>query len=87
EIQALRGDNPLPIYVYLNMAEPIKYSSDNIGTRKSIENYPHLTLMDLSIAKRKSIAAASTLGIAVSEMKPKAPKAIKEIDAILAALF
>lgn len=87
EIQALRGDNPLPVYAYLNMAEPKKYSSDNIATRRSIENYPQLQLIDLDVTRRKSVATASPLGLAVSEMKPRAPKAVKETDALLAALF
>lgn len=87
DIQALRGDNPLPVYAYLNMAEPRRFSSDNIATRRSIENFPQLQLLDLNIARRKSIAAASTLGMAVSEMKPRDLKAVKEIDMLLKALF
>lgn len=87
EIQASRGDNPLPIYAYLNMAEPKKFSSDNIVTRRSIENYPQLQLIDLNVTRRKSIATASSLGLAVSEMKPRDVKAVKEIDSLLAALF
>jgi len=87
EIQASRADNPLPIYAFLNMAEPRKYSSDNIGTRKSIEAFPELQLIDLNVTRRKSIAAASTLGMAVSEMKPRDDKACKEIQVLLQAIF
>lgn len=87
EIQASRGDNPLPIYAYLSMAEANKFSSDNIATRKSIESFPQLQLLDINIVRRKSIAAASTLGMAVSEMRPRDLKAVREIDAMLAALF
>lgn len=87
EIQASRGDNPLPIYAYLNIAEPKKFSSDNIATRKSIAAFPQLQLLDLNVTRRKSIAAASSLGMSVSEMKPRDPKAIREINALIAALF
>ena len=87
EIQASRADNPLPIYAYLNMAEPNKFSSDNLVTRKSIESFPELQLLDLNIVKRKAIAAASTTGLSVREMKNKDFKAVKEIDALMAALF
>lgn len=87
EIQASRADNPLPIYAYLNMAEPNKFSSDNLVTRKSIESFPELQLLDLNIVKRKAIAAASTSGRSVREMKVKDFKAVKEIDALMAALF
>lgn len=87
EIQASRGDNPLPVYAYLNMAEANKFSSDNLDTRRSIESFPELQLLDLNIVKRKAIAAASTTGLSVREMKNKDYKAIKEIDALLAALF
>ena len=87
EIQASRADNPLPIYAYLNMAEPNKFSSDNLVTRKSIESFPELQLLDLNIVKRKAIATASTTGLSVREMKTKDFKAVKEIDALLAALF
>lgn len=87
EIQASRGDNPLPIYAYLNMAEANKFSSDNLNTRRSIESFPELQLLDLNIVKRKAIATASTTGLSVREMKTKDFKAVKEIDALLAALF
>lgn len=87
EIQASRGDNPLPIYAYLNMAEANKFSSDNLDTRRSIESFPELQLLDLNIVKRKAIAAASTTGLSVREMKNKDFKAVKEIDALMAALF
>ncbi|SEC64066.1 AAA family ATPase [Pseudomonas costantinii] len=85
EIQASRGDNPLPVYAYLNMAEPNKFSSDNLDTRKSIESFPELQLLDLNVVKRKAIATASTTGLSVREMKVKDFKAVKEIDALLAA--
>jgi chromosome partitioning protein len=87
EIQASRGDNPLPIYAYLNMAEANKFSSDNLDTRRSIESFPELQLLDFNIVKRKAIAAASTTGLSVREMKNKDFKAVKEIDALMAALF
>ena len=87
EIQAARGDNLLPIYAYLNMAEPRKYSTDNLATRRSIEAFPQLQLLDLNVTERKAIATASSRGLAVREMKPADPKAVKEIDALLAALF
>jgi chromosome partitioning protein len=87
EIQASRGDNPLPIYAYLNMAEAKKFSSDNIVTRKSIESFPELELLDINIVKRKAIATASTRGLSIRELKTKDVLAIKEIDALLSALF
>ena len=87
EIQASRGDNPLPIYAYLNMAEPNKFSSDNLTTRKSIESFPQLQMLGLNIVKRKAIAGASTVGLSVREMKVRDPKAVREIDALLSALF
>lgn len=87
EIQASRGDNPLPIYAYLNMAEAKKFSSDNLDTRKSIESFPELQLLDLNIVKRKAIATASTRGLSIRELKTKDVLAIKEIDALMNALF
>lgn len=87
EIQASRGDNPLPIYAYLNMAEAKKFSSDNLDTRKSIESFPELQLLDINIVKRKAIATASTRGLSIRELKSKDVLAIKEIDSLLNALF
>ena len=87
EIQASRGDNPLPIYAYLNMAEAKKFSSDNLDTRKSIESFPELELLDINIVKRKAIATASTRGLSIRELKSKDVLAIKEIDALMSALF
>lgn len=87
EIQASRGDNSLPIYAYLNMAEANKFSSDNLGARRSIESFPELQLLDFNIVKRKAIAAASAAGLSVREGKVKDFKAVKEIDALMAALF
>lgn len=87
EIQASRGDNPLPIYAFLNMAEANKFSSDNLDTRRSIESFSELQLLDFNIVKRKAIATASSNGLSVREMKRKDFKAVKEIDALMAALF
>ncbi|MCE0923297.1 AAA family ATPase [Pseudomonas alloputida] len=87
DIQALRGDNPLPIYAFLNMAEPNKLSADNLAARRAIENTPQLRLLDLNVVDRKAIASASARGLAVHEMKPRDPKAVKEIDALLKVIF
>lgn len=87
DIQAQRGDNPLPVYAYLNMAEPNRLSADNLATRRAIESCPQLRLLDLNIVDRKAIASASARGLAVREMKPRDPKAVKEIDELLKALF
>lgn len=87
EIQASRGDNPLPIYAFLNMAEPGVLSADNLAARRAIANFDQLQLLDITIVKRKAISAASARGLAVGEMKPRDPKAVKEIDALLNALF
>ncbi|MFL1420211.1 AAA family ATPase [Pseudomonas fildesensis] len=87
EIQAVRADNPLPIYAFLNMAEPKQFSSDNLATRRSIENFSQFKLLDLNVTKRKSIATASALGLSVTEMKPRDPKAVREVDTLIKALF
>lgn len=87
EIQIARADNRLPVYAYLNMAEPNKFSSDNLATRKSIESFPQLELLDLHVVKRKSIASASTVGLSVGEARPRDPKAVRELDSLLRALF
>lgn len=87
EIQAMRADNPLPIYAYLNMADPKRFSSDNLATRRAIANFSQFKLLELNVVKRKSIATASSLGMSVTEMKPRDPKAVSEINALLKALF
>lgn len=87
EIQSARGDNPLPIYAYLNMAEAKKFSSDNVATRNSIKAFPQLQLLDVNIVKRKSIAGASTVGMAVSEQSPQDQKAVHEVKTLLSMLF
>ncbi|MCE1119130.1 AAA family ATPase [Pseudomonas sp. NMI795_08] len=87
EIQAARGDNPLPVYAYLNMADPNRLSSDNIAARKVIAGFPQLTLTELNIVGRKAISGASANGLAVSEMRPRDPKAVSEVGALLSALF
>lgn len=87
EIQAQRGDNPLPIYAYLNMAEPGLFSSDNLAARRAIASFTQLQLLEINIVERKAIASASARGLSVHEMKPRDPKAVKEIDLLLSALF
>ncbi|HGM4967294.1 TPA: AAA family ATPase [Pseudomonas putida] len=87
EIQASRGDNPLPIYAYLNMAEASKLSADNLAARRAIAGFAQLQLLDINIVERKAVASASARGLSVREMKPRDPKAVKEIDALLNALF
>ncbi len=87
EIQAQRGNNPLPIYAFLNMAEAKKFSTDNLEARRAIESFPQLQLLDFHVVDRKAIASASARGMSVKELKPGDRKAVKEIDALLSALF
>lgn len=87
DVQAARGDNPLPIYALLNMADSGKGSTDNAEARDVIAQIPQLEFLDLPIVKRKAFSNASGQGLSVKELRPRNAKAIEEIDALLEALF
>lgn len=87
DIQTVRGDNPLPIYALLSMADPKADSTDNAEAREVISSVKQMEFLDLPIVRRKAYSNASGQGLAVSEMRPRDRKACAEIDALLAALF
>lgn len=89
DVQLSRGDNPLPIYAFLNMAEPRQNSADNRLAADIVAGYPQLEFIPLVLTDRKAFSEASSQGLSVQELKGKRrnPLAVAEVDALLKALF
>jgi len=88
-IQAERGDNPLPIYSFLNKAEPKKFSADNLYAEKVLKGLAELNYLPRTVVRRKPISSASARGLSVHEVpaRDRDPKSIKEVDALIDAIF
>lgn len=88
-IQAERGDNPLPVYSFLNKAEPKRLSADNLSAQKTLKSLDELHYLPRTVVRRKAIAFASARGLSVHEVAPRDrdPKAVSEVDGLINAIF
>lgn len=86
EVQGVR-ETALPIHAVLNMADSAATSRDNIEAREAIAEIPQLKYLDAPVVKRKAYSNASGFGLHVSERKPRDAKAVREMEALLNALF
>ena len=75
-----------PVYAFLNCADPTQ-STENEEAAATLEDYPEMTYLDTPVRRRKAVAIASGFGLSVSELKVKDPKAVKEINDLLKAVF
>lgn len=85
-VDVVRPNNPaLDIRVVLSCADTV--GSDNNAAAQALSQHPGMTYQDTPVTRRKSIAAASAMGLSVLEYKPKDKKAIAEIEALTNAIF
>lgn len=77
--------SPLDVRVMLSCADTV--GSDNTAAAQALSNYPGMTYQPTPVTRRKSIAAASAMGLSVLEAKPKDKKAIAEVNAFTNAIF
>ncbi len=85
-IDVVKPKNPaLDVRVMLSCADTV--GSDNNAAAQALSQHSGMTYQDTPVTRRKSIAAASAMGLSVLEYKPKDKKAIAEIEALTNAIF
>jgi len=85
EARSVREDS-FPAYAFLNMADPDSRSTDNADAAAAVADWPELQLLDVSLYRRKAFANAASLGLSVTEMRPRDRKACDELRALIAAV-
>lgn len=79
-IQEAQAINPaLRAFAVLSMADTTQ-GGDNAEAIEALQGFPLLTYLPAPILRRKAVATAAGQGLSVLELKPKDPKAIKEIQ-------
>lgn len=71
----------------LNLADPGEKAADNEEAAAAVAFVPQFEYLPMPIRRRKAISNASGKGFAVSEMTPKDPKAIAEIEKLVLSIF
>ncbi len=84
-IEEVRPSDPgFRAYAFLNRADAA--GPDNEAAAEILRSEPALTFVPTSLGNRKSYAKAATGGLAVTELRPKDPKAVEEIEALFGQL-
>lgn len=87
-VDEVRDINPgLKAWAFLNMAESSLLSADNRVAIELIGQYPQFECLPTKLIARKMFSNASGNGMGVSEMRPKDPKAVREMRALMSAVF
>lgn len=86
EARELR-DEKLKCYAVLNFADPGEQAPANLQAAKAIKDLPQLKYLPTPLRRRKAYASAAGQGLSVLELKPRDPKAIAELTALLDRLF
>lgn len=60
---------------------------DNADAIAALADFPQLTYLPTPICRRKHVANAAGMGLSVLELRPKDPKAIAEMTALVQAVF
>lgn len=84
EARSMRDD--LRVVAMLNMADPGERSTDNAEAADAVMAFPQIGYLDTPVRRRKALANACALGLHVSEMSPKDPRATAEINAFVDSL-
>jgi len=77
----------LRCYAVLNQADPGEHSTDNAEAAAAVAEVPQFEYLPLPIRRRKAFSNAGGSGLAVSELSPRDPKAIHEIESLIGFLF
>lgn len=77
----------LRVFAVMNQAEPRENSTDNAEAAAAVRDIPEFEYLDLPIRKRKAFSVASSQGVGVGEASTVDPKALAEIERLLAAVF
>ena len=77
----------LRAFAVLNQADPGEKSSDNADAAAAVVDVPQFEYLPTPIRRRKAYSNAGGAGLAVTELVPRDPKAIAEMEALAASLF
>lgn len=77
----------LRAFAVLNQADPGEVSTDNAEAAAAVAEVPQFEFLPAPIRRRKAFSNAAGAGLSVSEASPRDPKAIAEIDRLVALLF
>ncbi len=77
----------LRAFAVMNQADPGEHSADNADTATAVAEVPQFEYLATPIRRRKAFSNAGGAGLAVSELAPRDPKAIAEIDSLVSSLF
>ena len=74
-------------FAVMNQADPGEHSADNADAAAAVAEVPQFEYLAAPIRRRKAFSNAGGAGLAVSELAPRDPKAIAEIDSLVSSLF
>ncbi len=77
----------LRCYAVMNQADPGDHSPDNAEAAAAVAEVAQFEYLATPIRRRKAFSNAGGAGLSVSEMVPRDPKAIAEIDSLVSYLF
>jgi chromosome partitioning protein len=86
EARTDRGLSPLRVLAVLNLADPGS-APDNAAAVEALTDVKQVAWLDAPIRRRKAIANASGLGLAVGELTPRDEKACAEFAALARNVF
>lgn len=77
----------LRVYSFLNMAETSLMSADNRVAIDMIGEFSQFEYLPTMLKDRKMFSSAAGAGMSVTEMRPKDPKAVRELQGLIKAVF
>lgn len=77
----------LKCFAILNCADPNDSSTDNKEAAEAVDEINQFKYLNTPLRRRKAFSNAAGLGQCVLETNPRDQKAIKELDALLKAVF
>ncbi len=83
--KAFNADIQANVIISRSSTNPSVHESDD--TAKLLEDFDNLDLADVTICDRIAYRKAAKDGLAVTELKPKDPKAIKEMESLYKEVF
>lgn len=85
EVRSVRDG--LRAVAILNCADPGETSTDNAEAAAAVADVPQFEYLDTPIRRRKAFSNAAGQGLSVLELKPTDAKSVKELNALVSALF
>lgn len=77
----------LRAFAVMNQADPGEHSGDNAEAAAAVAEVAQFEYLATPIRRRKAFSNAGGQGLAVTELTPKDPKAVAELDALIQSLF